>query len=54
MTDVSVLVVDDDPNAVDIVKTFLESKGYTVATAKDGNEALAQLEDVKPALVLWM
>lgn len=52
MTDISVLVVDDDPNALDIVRTFLESKGYTVATAKDGNEALAQLEDVNPALVL--
>ncbi|MEX1184318.1 MAG: response regulator [Gemmatimonadota bacterium] len=52
MADISVLVVDDDPNALDIVKTFLESKGYLVATAKDGNEALAQLEDVNPALVL--
>lgn len=52
MTDRTVLVVDDDPNALDIVRTFLESKGYTVATAKDGNEALALLEDVQPALVL--
>ena len=52
MTDTTVLVVDDDPNALDIVKTFLEAKGYTVAVAKDGNEALAQLEAVRPALVL--
>lgn len=52
MTDRTVLVVDDDPNALDIVRTFLESKGYSVATAKDGNEALALLEDVQPALVL--
>ncbi|HUF49936.1 MAG TPA: response regulator [Longimicrobiales bacterium] len=52
MTDTTVLIVDDDPNALDIVKTFLEAKGYTVATARDGNEALAQLEKVQPALVL--
>lgn len=52
MADITVLVVDDDPNAIDIVRTFLESKGYRVATAKDGSEALAQLEDVRPDLVL--
>ena len=38
-----VLVVDDDPNALDIVRTFLEAKGYTVATAKDGGEALLEV-----------
>jgi DNA-binding response OmpR family regulator len=52
MTDKTVLVVDDDPNALDIVRTYLESRGYTVATAKDGKEALAQLERTRPALVL--
>jgi DNA-binding response OmpR family regulator len=52
MTETTVLVVDDDPNALDIVKTYLEAKGYTVATARDGNEALALLEKVQPALVL--
>ena len=52
MDDISVMVVDDDPNALDIVRTFLESKGYQVTTAKDGNEALAQLEEVRPAIVL--
>jgi DNA-binding response OmpR family regulator len=48
----NILVVDDDPNALDIVRTFLEAKGYHVATAKDGADALAQLESLKPALVL--
>jgi DNA-binding response OmpR family regulator len=52
MTDITVLVVDDDPNALDIVRTFLESKGYRVVTAKDGSEALARLEEAQPALVL--
>jgi CheY-like chemotaxis protein len=47
-----ILVVDDDPNNLDIVRTFLESRGYTVATATNGKDALAQLETVRPKLVL--
>jgi DNA-binding response OmpR family regulator len=52
MSDTSILVVDDDPHAVDIVRTYLEAKGYQVITARDGNEALAVLDDARPALVL--
>jgi DNA-binding response OmpR family regulator len=52
MANETVMVVDDDPNALDIVRTFLESRGYSVATARDGNEALSLLEQVKPAIVL--
>ncbi|MBI4410845.1 MAG: response regulator [Gemmatimonadetes bacterium] len=48
----SILVVDDDPSALDIVRTYLESRGYRVATAADGKEALAKLEEVRPALIL--
>ena len=47
-----ILVVDDDPNALDIVRTYLEAKGYSVTTAQNGTEALACLESVRPALVL--
>jgi DNA-binding response OmpR family regulator len=47
-----ILVVDDDPSALDIVRIYLESRGYTVATAGDGKEALAKMEEVQPALVL--
>ncbi|MGQ0815052.1 MAG: response regulator transcription factor [Gemmatimonadota bacterium] len=48
----AILVVDDDPNSLDIVRTFLESRGYTVATATDGKEALAKMEEVQPDLIL--
>jgi CheY-like chemotaxis protein len=48
----TILVVDDDPNSLDIVRTFLESRGHTVATASDGKEALAKLEEVQPAVML--
>jgi DNA-binding response OmpR family regulator len=49
---VPILVVDDDPNSLDIARTYLEAHGYTVATAMDGKEALAKLEQVRPAVVL--
>jgi DNA-binding response OmpR family regulator len=52
MSDTRILVVDDDPNSRDIVQTFLESKGYQVSTAEDGQEALAKLEELNPGLVL--
>ena len=48
----AILVVDDDPNSLDIVRTFLESRGYTVYTAVDGKEALARLDEFHPALML--
>jgi len=47
-----ILAVDDDPDALDIVRTFLESRGYEVVTAIDGREALIKLEETRPALVL--
>lgn len=49
---VSILVVDDDPNSLDIVRTYLEARGYRVATAADGKEALSRMEEVRPGLVL--
>lgn len=39
-----VLVVDDDPTVVDLLSVFLESKGYTVHTSSNGQEALEVIE----------
>ena len=47
-----ILVVDDDPNSLDIVRTYLESRGYTVVCASDGKEALAKLDEVQPGVIL--
>ena len=47
-----ILVVDDDPNALDIVRTYLEAKGYQVTTAQNGRDALGLLDSVRPVLVL--
>src|SRR5688572_25334529 len=52
MTEIPILVVDDDPDSLNIVRTFLEARGYAVSTAMDGKEALSRLEEVRPAIVL--
>ena len=52
MSDASVFLVDDDPDLVEIVETFLEARGYRVETAMDGVEALGRLEEVRPDLIL--
>lgn len=47
-----ILVVDDDPDLVESVSMKLESKNYRVAKAYDGAEALEQIKDEKPDLVI--
>lgn len=48
-----VLVVDDDPYIRDSLRDLLESEGYTVAEAPDGEAALNLLRrGVQPALIL--
>lgn len=47
-----ILVVDDNPDNTEIVRQYLEIRGYPVSVARDGDEALALFETVKPALVL--
>ena len=47
-----ILVCDDDPNSREIVQTFLESRGYSVLTAANGEAALAAVQGQRPDLIL--
>jgi adenylate cyclase len=47
-----ILVVDDMPDNLRIVRIRLEASGYTVDTAVNGEEALAKIEATPPDLVL--
>jgi two-component system response regulator VicR len=47
-----IMVVDDEPDLVEVVKLILESDGYQVVTAGGGEEALDRIEKEKPDLVL--
>jgi len=47
-----ILVVDDEPEAVELVEFNLKQAGYDVVTAADGAEALKKARTVLPGLVL--
>jgi two-component system OmpR family response regulator len=47
-----VLVVDDEPNIVDVIAMALRYQGFEVASAGTGNEALAQVREFRPHLMV--
>ncbi len=47
-----ILIADDNPHAHRMGKQILTQEGYEVATASDGNEAMAYLENTRPDLVM--
>ena len=47
-----ILVADDDQEMLRMLNCILELEGYDVATAADGRQALALLEEYEPDLVL--
>jgi len=48
----SILIVDDSPLTLKMVRFLLQSEGYVIQTAGGGNEALSILHTFKPRLVL--
>ena len=48
----SVLIVDDEPNILLSLQFLMKKAGYEVRTAKDGEEALAEIARAAPDLVL--
>jgi signal transduction histidine kinase/DNA-binding response OmpR family regulator len=47
-----VLVVDDDADALEIVKSMLENNGHTVVTAADGRAAIEVITRHKPSAII--
>src|SRR5205807_3768278 len=43
-----VLVVDDDPDALDLAVAMIEDSGYEIETATSGSEALDSIESQRP------
>ena len=46
------LLIDDDPNLILLVKDYLEFRGYEVITAENGREALEVLEKQLPDMMI--
>jgi DNA-binding NarL/FixJ family response regulator len=49
---IKLLLIDDDPNLIMLVKDYLEFRGYEVITAENGREALEVLADKMPDLII--
>lgn len=47
-----VLLVDDDIEILESMRTVLESRGYEILVARDGNQGLAMAESEEPDLVV--
>src|SRR5438132_731453 len=52
MTPSPILVVDDDPKIVTLVRTYLEREGFSVVTAGNGRAALAAIGESEPRLIV--
>jgi CheY-like chemotaxis protein len=52
MTDRSILIVDDNPVNLKLIRILLVGEGYNVHTAGDAEEALRVLQDLRPRLIL--
>jgi DNA-binding NarL/FixJ family response regulator len=46
------LLIDDDPNLILLVKDYLEFRGYEVVTADNGQEALEVLDQETPDMII--
>jgi two-component system alkaline phosphatase synthesis response regulator PhoP len=47
-----ILIAEDEPDILEILQFNLEMEGYTVVTAKNGDEAIAQAKKHQPDLII--
>ncbi|MHC4062793.1 MAG: response regulator [Planctomycetota bacterium] len=52
MENEKILIVDDDPDLTEALKTALESERYSVVTAADKDEGMEKVKTEKPDLVI--
>jgi DNA-binding response OmpR family regulator len=52
MADKRILVVDDDPDLVEVIRLTLEANGYEVFSAAGGQEGLVKVKEVEPDLII--
>lgn len=48
----TILIAEDNLVNRELLREMLEAKNYRVAEARDGKEALAKIDEIKPDLVL--
>ncbi|MDA1288112.1 MAG: response regulator transcription factor [Bacteroidetes bacterium] len=50
--DIKILLVDDEPDIIEIIRFNLEQEGYQISAAKDGLEALKKAVKILPHLII--
>ncbi|MGH2568038.1 MAG: ATP-binding response regulator, partial [Bacteroidota bacterium] len=50
-TGAQILCIDDDPDAIEILRKYLVPEGFSVASALSGDEGIKLLRQIKPALI---
>jgi CheY-like chemotaxis protein len=48
----TILIVDDSPTELKLMMSALQSKGYHIITATDGEEAFAKIATTRPDMIL--
>lgn len=51
-SDITILLVDDEPDILEIVRYNLSLEGYDIRTAKNGEEAVVLAKKYKPQLII--
>ena len=52
MSKLNILIVEDDPQTVKLIKFVLEKENYSTISAKDGEEGLQMAREKKPDLIV--
>ena len=47
----TILIIDDEEEACEFIKSFLEERGYSVIIALNGHSGIESIKNNKPALV---
>ncbi|MBC8400629.1 MAG: response regulator [Candidatus Marinimicrobia bacterium] len=47
----SILIIDDDPNIIALLETFIKPLGYNILKANDGMTGLQMARDFQPSLI---
>jgi two-component system response regulator VicR len=52
MSNEKILVIDDDPDLVELIRLALETKGYQVFSAASSTEGLKKVKEINPDLII--
>ena len=50
--DIKILLVDDEPDVIEIIRYNLDQEGYKIYTASDGKEALKKPKDIPHLIIM--